>query len=141
MAYRNWLQWVDTGGRTRITRFDCGPVAGGALRIAIQNASNAGLIAVTAASIGGPYTEAGAGVYPSVNDAAQLTYQDTGGQNFNIYIPAPSFRLFLSDGITVGGVVWTALNEVLSTGLFNPATGLNVDKFLGGVRVGGNSGY
>ncbi|HEY3620787.1 MAG TPA: hypothetical protein VGK96_28620 [Candidatus Sulfotelmatobacter sp.] len=140
MAFRNWLQWVDAAGRVRLTRFDCGPVAGGAIRLALQNVSNAGLVAVTAGSVGGPYTEGGLGTYASVNTALQAFFQDTAGGIFTLMIPAPFDSLFEADGVTAGGLVWNALLVVLETGLFNPASGLNVSSTLGGVRVGGNSG-
>ena len=48
MATRSWFQWVDIAGRTRVSRVDTNALNAGALRLAMQNFSDAGLVAATA---------------------------------------------------------------------------------------------
>lgn len=136
-AQRNWNQWFDVAGKTRVTRFDStNSITGGAIRLAIQAASNAGLGQVTAAVPGGPYTEPGSAQFSSVLDTLALTYLDTGGFLFNFYMPAPSSGLFLADSITFDGAAAIALNAVIVAGVVNPNTGLAAATLQAGVRQG-----
>lgn len=141
MAYRQWFQWVDTAGRTRVTRYDSpNSVQGGILRLNVQGASNGGVIFVTGAVPGGPYTEPGAAVYAGINQSLQVFCQDTDGANFNVYVPAPLLSLFGSDGITAEGAIWNLFVAAIGPALVNPASGAGISSILGGIRTGQDSG-
>ena len=136
MATRSWFQWVDSAGRTRVTRVDTNALNAGALRLTMQNFSDAGLAAATVAAVGGPFTSPSAGVYGSVRDALQVTLLDNAGNQFAIYLPGPDASLFLADGVTAGGAFFTLLGTAIGNFALNPSSGQAVAKIQSGIRVG-----
>lgn len=135
-SQRAWLQWVDSAGNTRITRYDADTLTAGAVRIALQSSSKGGLIAATTSSPGGPYTSPSAGDYPAVTDTLQMVMADGLGGQFNVLVPAPNANLFLLDSITGGGPFFAALSAVLVNGVNNPANGLPAQTVIAGIRTG-----
>lgn len=133
--YRGMV-WADVHGHTVYTfcyQFDLSDD----IMDAMQAISNAKIVQWWTGDVDFTSTSPVSGLYPSILDAARISYADANGNTGSILIPAPYDTMFYADGETVdlGSSVLTTLLADVMAELVVPSSGLAIDRFLGGRRM------
>lgn len=119
------IVWADATGRTRLTIVKS-VGSSSAIEVALQGASQAGVLYDWASAMGVAIGTAAAAQYQAANQTAQLLFTTAAGSLIYLTLPAPQIGIFLADGKTIDATTIPALIAAcigtLSDGAGNVAT-------------------
>jgi hypothetical protein len=139
----NWT-FRDAQGRTSLIRANVSTIPADIQTVADQwvtlwqAASTANVRSFL--DVPGPIVRPAAALYQSVQDKAELVFQDVGGSFHRYQIPCPigggGTPIFMGDGVTVNPAN-AAIVAIVSQAIdqFTSATGAALSLFLGGIRL------
>ena len=129
---RRYMVWIDASGATRLTFVNLS-ASGTGVQTQLMGDSNASVLNAVENTLTVYTPLSTAAVYPSVADAAILTFQDAGGNLADITLPAPVSSIFLADQVTVDSTMIAAIIAAV-VGTVVTASGGLVTAYVAGTR-------